>query len=123
MGGTLHTHLPDVFGEQVEHRLPPRKPTPHDVEVEPDSRLAAILGQTLLTPMSWHHQGIQRLAPGLRIVSRTPDGVVEAVEMPAHRWLVAVQWHPELTATTDPTQQCLFDALVAAAISPIRPGS
>ena len=123
LGGTLHTHLPDVFGEQVMHRLPPRIPTPHDVEVEPDSRLAAILGQTSLAPMSWHHQGICQLACGLRVVSRAPDGVVEAVEMPEHRWLVAVQWHPEMTAVTDPVQQQLFNALVAAAMNPARSAS
>ncbi len=33
--------------------------------------------------------------------------------MPQHRWLVAVQWHPEHTSASDPTQQRLFDALVA----------
>jgi putative glutamine amidotransferase len=104
-----------VFGEQVRHRLPPRKPTPHPVEVEPASHLAEILGQTSANPMSWHHQGMDQLANGLRQVARAPDGVVEAVEMPAHRWLVAVQWHPELTAADDPSQQSLFDALVTEA--------
>ena len=44
-----------------------------------------------------------------------PDGTIEAVEMPAHPWLVAVQWHPELTAADDPTQQAIFNALVEAA--------
>lgn len=44
------------------------------------------------------------------------DGIIEAVEMSGHPWLVAVQWHPELTAATDPVQQRLFDGLVKAAI-------
>jgi putative glutamine amidotransferase len=122
LGGTLHEHIPDRFGQQVRHRLPPREPTPHAVEVEPKSRLAGILGQTSAAPMSWHHQGMNELAGGLEIVSRAPDGVVEAVELPEHRWLVAVQWHPELTAAVDPGQQRLFDALVAVAIETQRSG-
>lgn len=49
------------------------------------------------------------------MVAEAPDGTIEAVEMPDHPWLVAVQWHPEITAAVDPVQQQLFDALVAAA--------
>jgi len=40
--------------------------------------------------------------------------VIEAVEMPGHPWLVAVQWHPERTAAEDPVQQRLFDQFVIA---------
>ncbi len=45
LGGTIHVHLPDVVGEEVAHRAPPREPTPHPVSVEADSRLAGILGE------------------------------------------------------------------------------
>jgi putative glutamine amidotransferase len=114
LGGTLIEHLPAVVGEDVLHRAPPREPTPHAVAVTPGSRLAAIAGTTECAPMSWHHQAIRTLAPGLEAVARAPDGTIEAVEMRAHPWLIAVQWHPELTAARDPAQQRLFDALVAA---------
>ncbi len=63
---------------------------------------------------SWHHQAMNEIGPQLRVVAHAPDGVVEAVEMPSHPWLFAVQWHPELTAAKDPIQQRLFDALVDA---------
>lgn len=115
LGGSLIEHLPAVVGEGVLHRAPPRDPTPHSVHVEPGSRLAAITGATEFAPMSWHHQAIRALAPGLQVVARAPDGTIEAVEMPAHPWLIAVQWHPELTARREPAQQRLFDALAAAA--------
>ena len=118
LGGTLIEHLPAVVGEDVLHRAPPREPTPHPVAVAPGSRLAAIAGTTpdaaAFAPMSWHHQAIRTLAPGLEVVARAPDGTIEAVEMRAHPWLIAVQWHPELTAAREPAQQRLFDALVAA---------
>lgn len=119
LGGSLIEHLPAVVGEGVLHRAPPREPTPHAVRVEPGSRLAAITGATGFAPMSWHHQAIRALAPGLEVVARAPDGTIEAVEMPAHPWLIAVQWHPELTAQREPAQQRLFDALAAAAATRI----
>jgi putative glutamine amidotransferase len=114
LGGTLIEHLPAVVGEQVLHRKASREPTPHPVSVKPGSRLAAIAGVTDFAPMSWHHQAIRQLAPGLEVVASAADGTIEAVEMPAHPWLVAVQWHPELTAGREPAQQRLFDALVEA---------
>lgn len=115
LGGTLIEHLPDVVGEQVAHRMPPRVPTLHSVALDPGSRLAGILGQQEVVASSWHHQAVRDLAEPLKVVATAPDGTIEAVEMPAHPWLIAVQWHPELTAADDPLQQALFDALVNAA--------
>jgi putative glutamine amidotransferase len=113
LGGTLIEHLPDVVGENVLHRGPDRDYVPHRVHVETTSKLAAVLGTPITHPASSHHQAIRRPAQGLAVVARAPDGTIEAVEMPRHPWLVAVQWHPEQTSATDPTQQRLFDALVA----------
>ncbi len=114
LGGTLIEHLPDAVGEGVLHRAPPREPVPHPVTVKPGSRLAEVLGGDECAPLSWHHQAVRALAPGFTAVAQAPDGTIEAMEMPRHPWLLAVQWHPELTAQKDPAQQRLFDALVAA---------
>ena len=114
LGGTLIEHLPDEVGDTVAHRLPPRNPSAHMVQVEAASRLGEILGSESIDTASWHHQALRQVAPQLRVVAHAPDGTIEAAEMSAHPWLVAVQWHPELTAADDPVQQRLFDALVAA---------
>ncbi|MDZ7674741.1 MAG: gamma-glutamyl-gamma-aminobutyrate hydrolase family protein [Acidimicrobiales bacterium] len=121
LGGTLHVHLPDVVGETVVHRDEPAirqgmpGPLPHDVTVEPDSLVAKIMEAEHVAPMSWHHQAVDRLGEGLRAVAWAPDGTIEATQHEAHPWLASVQWHPELTADRDLTQQRLFDALVRAA--------
>jgi putative glutamine amidotransferase len=115
LGGTLHEHLPDAVGETINHRLPPREPTPHPISVKPESKLAGILGETEFRAASWHHQALRDVAPELRVSAVAPDGTVEAVEMPEHPWLIAVQWHPEITAHTSPIQQRLFDAFVQTA--------
>ena len=65
--------------------------------------------------MSWHHQAICDLAEPLRPVAWAADGVIEAIEHPTHRWLLGVQWHPELTADQEAGQQRLFDELVRVA--------
>lgn len=115
LGGTLIEHLPDVVGEKVLHRLPQRQPNHHAAEIVPKSFLANILGVTTCQAASWHHQAVRDLAPGLVAVAHAPDGTIEATELPSHPWLVSVQWHPEITAASDPSQQRLFDALVRAA--------
>ncbi len=114
-GGSLHEHIPDVVGEAIHHRLPPREPTPHKIIVHPNTSLATIVQQTDFEAQSWHHQSINKLASSLIANAQAPDGIVEGVEMPTHRWLVCVQWHPELDAETNPLQQRLFDAFVLAA--------
>ncbi len=115
LGGTLIEHLPDEVGDQTEHRAPPRKPVRHRVTVQSGSRLARIMGHLEFDADSWHHQALRRVVPSLRVVARAPDGTIEAVEMPDHPWLIGVQWHPELSASTDPVQQRLFHALIEAA--------
>jgi putative glutamine amidotransferase len=116
LGGTLVEHLPDEVGDEVIHRSPPDSPAAlHSVSVQPDSRLAAVMGQHEVRPVSWHHQAAREVAPELRVVAQAADGTIEALEMPNHPWLIALQWHPEITAGDDPSQQRIFEALVAAA--------
>ena len=112
LGGTLHPHIPDVVGEDVVHRADPPGFIPHRVEVDEGSLISVTMGATEVNIASWHHQGIELLGAGLDVVARAPDGVIEAVELDGHPFLEAIQWHPEETAASDPTQQALFDALV-----------
>ena len=113
-GGTLIEHLPDVVGNEIAHRNIPLSATLHPVQVKSDSRLADLLGAAEVVPASWHHQALREIGAGLRAVAWAPDGTIEAAEMDTHPWLFAIQWHPELTAAEDPTQQRLFDEFVQA---------
>jgi putative glutamine amidotransferase len=117
LGGTLHRHLPEVVGHKVPHRLPPRETVRHTVEVKAKTLVAAAMGSTRVDIVSWHHQSIDRLGKGLRPVAWAADGVVEAVELDGNPHLLAVQWHPELSAADDSSQQGLFNHLVTMASS------
>jgi len=111
LGGDLHPHLPDVATSTVVHRLPERLHTHHEASVAPDSRLAALLGETVVKVCSWHHQAIRTLASGLRAVAWAEDGIIEAVEHEKNDRCIAIQWHPEMQ-TDDPAQRRLLAAFV-----------
>jgi putative glutamine amidotransferase len=84
------------------------------VNVDESARLAGILGETLLHVNSLHHQGVKDIAPSLRAAGYSPDGLVEALEMPDHPYAVGVQWHPEWL-TDQPAMRRLFGSFVDAA--------
>jgi putative glutamine amidotransferase len=93
LGGNLDQELDDV-----EYHRPHRfsfAGADHEVSVERGSQLARLLGEEQIVVKTHHHQGLGRLADGLHASAWARDGVVEAVESPAHRFLLAVQWHPE----------------------------
>jgi putative glutamine amidotransferase len=93
----------------------PMPPHPrHKITIEPGSILADTLGRTEIEVDSFHHQAIDRLAPGLAVVARSPDGVIEAIELPG-RAVLAVQWELQEEARIDPRFQAVFDWFVQAA--------
>ncbi|WP_370616586.1 gamma-glutamyl-gamma-aminobutyrate hydrolase family protein [Mumia sp. Pv 4-285] len=109
LGGTLHQHLPDVVGHP-RHQLGDAVFSTTTARMVPGTRTAAIVGEAV-DGQCYHHQGLDRLGEGLVVSGRADDGTVEAVELPAAAFVVAVQWHPE--ETLDDLR--LFAALVAAA--------
>ncbi len=111
-GGTLIQHL-DNSAIHVVRSADPALPA-HQISVEPDSRLARILGEGLHAVNSRHHQAVERVGAGLRVTARsTPDGVVEALERNDRKFALAVQWHPEDQVRRDTSQRKLFEAFAA----------
>ncbi len=86
------------------------------VTLEPGCKLAKAFGTD--SPINCHHvhhQAIDELGDGLRVVGRAADGTLEAVELDGATWVVATQWHPEDNAVSDAEQQSVFDELVRQA--------
>jgi len=118
LGGSLNVHVPDVHGEEIKHRVPPRDPVAHTHTLEQASNLLSIMGEQEFSAQSWHHQSVKSAPDGFKIVARAPDGCAEAMEHPDRPELMCVQWHPEITADVDATQQRLFDELIRLSSSP-----
>jgi putative glutamine amidotransferase len=109
LGGTLVQHLPDVIGSS-RYSYGNATFADNPVATVPGTRVAGMLGATL-TVKCYHHQAINRLAPGLTVSARGDDGIIQAVDIDGLGFGVAVQWHPE----ESPNDLRLFEAFVAAA--------
>ena len=112
LGGTLIQHLPDDLGHGDHRRhLGSFEDADHDVRLAPGSLAARACGELLHSTKSHHHQAVDALGDGLVASGWSVlDGLVEAIEAPAARWVLGVQWHPEV----DPRSPVVA-ALVAAA--------
>lgn len=117
LGGTLHQHVPDVYGETIEHRSPLKGVKAcHDVEIAHDTLLERIAGRDELVVNSFHHQAIDDLGEGLRVNARAADGLIEGIEsLDEDEFVVGVQWHLESLTATEPRHGALLAALVQAA--------
>ena len=115
-GGTLVQDIPSTIEGAMRHGgKGPRARRAHRAEVAEGSRLRDILGRGSMSVNSIHHQSVDRPGEGLVVSARCPeDGVVEGVEMPARRFVVGVQWHPESFWNQPESFQGLFAALAEA---------
>ncbi|MBK1836419.1 gamma-glutamyl-gamma-aminobutyrate hydrolase family protein [Azospirillum sp. YIM B02556] len=110
-GGSLHVDIHEVYEEAPHMRtVLPRK----RIRIEPDSRLYRILGIGECRVNALHHQSVDRVGDGLRVVARERAGIVQGIEAPQEPFLIGVQWHPEYLVA-DSRQQALFRHLVATA--------
>ena len=116
-GGSLHQEISLIEGCNLKHfqTSAQRSALWHTADVEPDSGLSRIVGAGRLPVNSYHHQAVKTLAPGFVITARSQDGIVEAIERPGNRFVVGVQWHPEVLAETNPSMLAQFQALVSHA--------
>jgi putative glutamine amidotransferase len=120
-GGTLHQHLREIEG-YTDHSVGDRKRSleaqygpVHNVRVEPGGLLEHLLPELgaggRFKVNSLHGQGIDLLAPALRIEAISDDGVIEAVSLKNSKaFLLGVQWHPEWRHAENPVSRVLFSA-------------
>ncbi len=110
-GGTLYQ---DILGHRQEE---PGSEGPFAVEIKKGSALERITGKKRTFVNSFHHQAVKDAAPGFAITATSADGIPEAIEPenPNGRFLLAVQWHPELMYASSSDARAIFDAFVSAA--------
>jgi putative glutamine amidotransferase len=125
LGGSLHQRLQDL-PDRIDHSSPMvpsrevRISKAHTIRVTPGGWLHRLAGATEIAVNSLHNQGINKLAPGVRVEGTAPDGTIEAVHVIATAegsvpgLAVGVQWHPENDWETDVVSRRIFDDFAAA---------
>jgi len=120
LGGTLIVDLPTQAPGPINHKQMERRlEVVHEARLTPDSLLAKITGKPTLGVNSTHHQAVACVAPPLCVVARSPDGVVEGMELSkraAHLlpFLISVQFHPERLVDRYAEHRAIFRAFVLA---------
>ncbi|KRW59034.1 gamma-glutamyl-gamma-aminobutyrate hydrolase family protein [Pseudomonas sp. TTU2014-080ASC] len=115
-GGSLHQKVHEVDG-YMDHREPENLPAEeqyglrHALHIQPGGVLAGLGLPDEIQINSIHGQGVQRLAPGLRVEALAPDGLIEAFSIEsAKTFAVGVQWHPEWQVRSNPNYLAIFQA-------------
>jgi putative glutamine amidotransferase len=115
-----------INDSKINHSAGRAVPKAHTVKIEPESKLAQIVGASgdtgkTVAVNSSHHQSANAAGNGLRVVARSADdGIIEALEgtAPGH-FVLAVQWHPERSVNDGPelaaSAKAIFRAFIEAA--------
>jgi putative glutamine amidotransferase len=125
LGGSLHQRLQDL-PDRIDHSSPMiasrevRIGKAHAIRVTPGGWLHRLSGASEIAVNSLHNQGVNKLAPGVRVEGIAPDGTIEAVHVlataagPVPGFAVGIQWHPENDWRTDIVSHGIFDDFAAA---------
>lgn len=115
LGGTLYQDLRLEHPSDTNHQMmPPYNRAVHKVKVYKDTPLHDLLLLDELEVNSYHHQAINHLSDKLQVMAESEDGLIEAVYMPNHKFLMAVQWHPEFSKDKIESKK-IFKAFITAA--------
>ena len=113
LGGKVVQDISEVRGEKLEvsvkHSQDADRSEPtHSITIEPNSVLHCLYGSEVLNVNSFHHQAVRETGEKFRVIAKSPDGIVEAMESTEYKSILGVQWHPECLKEGKP----LFEWLV-----------
>ncbi|MBS1787732.1 MAG: gamma-glutamyl-gamma-aminobutyrate hydrolase family protein [Acidobacteria bacterium] len=116
-GGTLIQDIESQVGNPIKHEQGQIYSRPsHSVKIETDSLLAKLAGSETVRVNSSHHQAVANVGRDLRVIGCAFDGIVEAViDVRSDRFVLGVQWHPEIAWRDDRLSQAIFSEFVEAA--------
>jgi len=114
-GGTLYQDISQHSKEILKHRQSaPGWHASHTIEIESDSLMYEIFGEQTGRVNSFHHQSVRDTADGFYVSARSKDGIIEAIESREHRFMLGVQFHPEMMFQHHPEAAKIFAAFVKA---------
>lgn len=125
LGGTLYQDIDTEYPDPIQHRIPGANGipgnAPHPIAISDGSRLAKAIGATAVTVTSGHHQAVKVVGDGLLVTARAADQIIEAAESSnPDRYVLAVQFHPELMIDDEPRMNGIFRDFVNACSAEAR---
>ena len=101
MGGSVYQDIDTVYPkEALTHQKINKKDSEHTIEIEPNSRLLKIIGESVVDVNSAHHQAVDDIGEGFVVTAHSSDGIVEAIENQSRAFMIGVQYHPERMLST-----------------------
>jgi putative glutamine amidotransferase len=115
-GGTLIQDIASQVPKAIKHEQgAPRDRASHRIKLAHSSMLASLAASEMALVNSHHHQALEKVGKDLTATAWSSDGLIEAVEDPREdRFVLGVQWHPELGWQQDYLSQALFNRFQAA---------
>lgn len=113
-GGTLYQDMSYQESTLMNHAClqSPKYYPVHSVMIDEASRLSQIFETETIDVNSYHHQAIETVGKGFKVVMRAPDNTSEAIEMEGERFVMALQWHPEMMTEHDEKYLKVFNAFI-----------
>jgi microsomal dipeptidase-like Zn-dependent dipeptidase/gamma-glutamyl-gamma-aminobutyrate hydrolase PuuD len=93
-GGKVAQDISDVATIKHSQDADRSEPT-HTVIVDEESQLFDIYKSAKLMVNSFHHQAVAEAGDKFKVVAKSPDGIIEAMESSEFKSILGVQWHPE----------------------------
>jgi putative glutamine amidotransferase len=113
LGGTLIQDIArEIPGAHEHEQKHDRRQPQHPVEIKEGTLLAELFGKGQVMVNSTHHQAPKTVGEKVVVSAVAPDGITEAIEVPAYQFAVGVQWHPELLVGSIPIHLTLYKAFV-----------
>jgi len=115
LGGSLYQDIATQLPNAMEHeQRRKRDKGGHQVLIHSGTRLKRIVQKRTLEVNTTHHQAVRRVGRGLVVNATAEDGLIEGLESSNHRFVLGVQWHPEILSRKNPFQRRIFSSFVSA---------
>jgi len=113
-GGTLYQDIRTERVNSLDHsRVSTVKTqTVHPIHIREQTRLKNILKTNEQQVNSFNHQAVKELGKDFIVSAEAPDGLIEAIEVADNRFVIGVQWHPEVLIETCEKSKMLFKSFV-----------
>ena len=116
-GGTMFQDIPSLIGKKVRHTNGEKYTNYHPIGIAHSSLLATIIGKTSIQVLSRHHQAVDKIGKGLKVIARSSDGVVEALQRTKGQFGLFTQFHPEGMYKYPKIRAKIFKAFIEACIN------